>query len=265
MKFSRSQNLSEVDTMCIQCPDTQPVCPPCGTDQKCGFVTQTCDACASTLCQDKSSSVYAAPDSGEPISASRSRAFIGLIVGGGCALAIILALCLYIWVLRRRLSRLRGSRNGSQSARLSGWASWWEASWSVKELDGDEWKRELDDNAQAIETHGNSIKEKDWKSCKELRADAPATRTERSSRGTRAERSVVLTSVQKQREMREERLHSKPPQMRALHQMVYHALAPSPNGIRDCDSYRHTLASKQGSQQYETWAVIFNHMCLTCL
>ncbi|MCJ1446929.1 MAG: hypothetical protein MMC23_007437 [Stictis urceolatum] len=86
---------------CVQCPDTQPACPPCGESQMCSFITQTCNACASTKCVDKSSvdnSSANASSSGK----SAAGPIAGAVVGGVVLIGLITFLVWKFCVSKRR-------------------------------------------------------------------------------------------------------------------------------------------------------------------
>lgn len=91
----RSRNLNNPFRRCVvNCPTTNPDCPPCAENEECVLIGQSCDSCARTIC-------VAPPNQDDDDSGggTNTGAIAGGVIGGVVLVAII---CLALWFYNRK-------------------------------------------------------------------------------------------------------------------------------------------------------------------
>ncbi|MCJ1331924.1 hypothetical protein MMC10_008616 [Thelotrema lepadinum] len=84
---------------CVQCPNTPPACPSCGTNQRCELFSGTCDSCSYTQCVATSSTASSttSSSSGSPIGP-----IVGGVIGGIVLVSAIVFLVYWFWIRPRK-------------------------------------------------------------------------------------------------------------------------------------------------------------------
>ncbi|PGG99236.1 hypothetical protein AJ79_08628 [Helicocarpus griseus UAMH5409] len=101
------RSLSTLFRRCVvNCPGELPPCPPCGEDETCSLVSQSCDACQSTICIPSTSAVNGGKSPKKEGSSSNPGAIAGGVIGGLALVAVIIL----AWFLIKRKRRNAGDQ-----------------------------------------------------------------------------------------------------------------------------------------------------------